>query len=591
MEKVIDNLSRFRNWLDASQLDAFIIPHDDEFLGESIPEKNERLRWITGFTGSEGVVVVTSRRAAIFTDGRYTIQVGNQVPTSEFELYPLVAKKYLEWLVSTLPAGGRVGFDPKTHRATWLAFIKKNLKKEYQLVPSSENPIDSLWSDRPTQNSSKIMLVPDSISGQSSQEKRGKVASRLRTMAADVGLITQLDSICWLLNVRGSDIPRAPVILSYLFMSSSGKIDFFLDEERIPAGFLSHVGDNITVHSPPQINNYLLELKGKSVLFDASNSNAWFQIQLKDVEADIVDGEDPCSLLKSVKNPTELTGMKECHMRDGVAMVSFLHYLKKRVDEDVFLDEVVLSDRLENFRRQDPNFIDLSFDTISAVGSNAAMCHYDSSITPINLEKNTFYLVDSGGHYRNGTTDITRTISIGSPSAEMKKFFTLVLKGHIALATARFPYGTCGYQLDVLARQYLWSEGYDFDHGTGHGVGHCLSVHEGPQQIGKLPKRATLLPGMVVSNEPGYYCKDKFGIRIENLELIKEVKVSGEKATLGLEPLTRCPIDITAIDHSLLDIHERDWINVYHEKVWTDLVPLIEKKDVKYWLEHSTRPI
>lgn len=587
-----DNVHKLRSWLENNQLDAFIIPHEDEFLGEYLPAHNERLEWISGFTGSAGVAVITKTNAAIFVDGRYTVQVTKQAPKDCFEYHHLIEEPFLDWVQQQLPHGSAIGFDPKMHRAGWLTAAQQKLAPDFTLSPVTQNPIDVLWEDRPEPQLSAMVLMADKVAGKSSQQKRAEIASQLHKQNADCAILTQLDSICWLLNIRGLDVSRLPVILSHAIIHNSGNVDFFIDENRLAEGFYEHVGSGVSVHTPKTLEDALTSLSGKNVLLDTSSSNAWFKLQLQNNGITIIEADDPCSLPKAAKNASEISGMKDCHIKDGAAMAKFLCWLDKQVANGLLLDEATLADQLEVFRREEPTLVDLSFDTISAAGSNAAMCHYNhiNQPKPGELSLNSLYLVDSGAHYSNGTTDITRTIAIGTPSDDMKRLFTLVLKGHIALASARFPQGTSGHQLDSLARQHLWQYGYDFDHGTGHGVGHCLSVHEGPQRISKAPNAVALLPGMVTSNEPGYYREDQFGIRIENLELVTEIETSGDSTMLGFYPLTRCPIDVRAIETSLLSPQEIDWLNHYHRQVWHDVSPLVAG-EVKDWLKAATNAI
>ncbi|MDC0612230.1 aminopeptidase P family protein [Vibrio sp.] len=589
---ITDNLKKLRNWLSESQLDAFIVPHEDEYLGEYLPEHNERLEWVSGFTGSAGAAIVTQDNAAIFVDGRYTVQVTKQTPAACFEYHHLIDEPYLDWLKEQLPSGAKIGFDPKMHRASWVNRAQEVLAPEYELHPVAANPIDLLWENRPEPTLSDMVLMPDETSGKSSKDKRASIANLLKEKGADSAVLTQLDSIGWLLNIRGLDVARLPVILSHAIIYQSGDVDYFIDESRIADGFHEHVGTGVKICAPDSLTQALEAMNGKKVILDTSSSNAWFKLQLQNNGVTIIDIADPCTLPKAAKNRAELTGMKACHIRDGAAMAQFLCWLDGQVEKNSELDEATLSDQLEAFRRQDPTLVDLSFDTISAAATNAAMCHYNhiNQPKPGVLSLNSLYLVDSGGHYQDGTTDITRTVAIGTPTDEMKTLFTLVLKGHIALASAKFPAGTSGHQLDALARQYLWANGYDFDHGTGHGVGHCLSVHEGPQRISKAPNSVALLPGMVVSNEPGYYRENEFGIRIENLELVVDVETTGDKNMRGFEALTRCPIDKRAIQKELLTGSEITWLNQYHEQVWHDVSPLVEG-DVKEWLRNATSTI
>ena len=405
-------------------------------------------------------------------------------------------------------------------------------------------------------------------------------------------MITALDSICWLLNVRGLDVSRLPVLLSHAILHSDSSVEYFLDPARLPAEFDAHVGSGVTVHHPEALQARLETLTGKNVLVDPATSNAWFKLVLQNAGASVVSKADPCLMPKAAKNAVEIAGMKACHIRDGVAMSKFLSWLDAEVVAGNLHDEAALADKLEAFRSEDPTLMDLSFDTISAAGGNAAMCHYnhENQPEPGKLELNTLYLVDSGGQYLDGTTDITRTIAIGQPSQEMIKQFTLALKGHIGVARARFPKGTRGYQIDTLARQHLWAEGYDYDHGTGHGVGHFLSVHEGPASISKKQIDVPLTEGMVLSNEPGYYRADAFGIRIENLELVVETPTNGDFPVLSFESLTRCPIDKRNINVDMLTRPELAWLNDYHQKVWDEISPLVEG-NVKEWLRQATLPV
>ncbi|RBM29110.1 aminopeptidase P family protein [Vibrio tarriae] len=586
-------LAEFRAWLQSQQLDAFIIPHEDEYLGEYVPEHNERLHWLTGFTGSAGAAIVASKHAAIFVDGRYTVQVRKQVSAELFEYRHLIEEPYLSWLVQTLPQGSKVGYDPRMHRGSWLTQAQKQLASKLELIPVTANPIDSLWADRPTPVVSAMRLMPLTSVGQHSLEKRQSIASTLRDKNVDCVVLTELDSIAWLLNIRGLDVSRLPVLLSHAIVHNDSSVDFFFDPSRLATDFTAHVAGTVRVHHPAKLEAQLRQLSGRRVMLDSATSNAWFTLTLQNAGAELHNEADPCLLPKAAKNSTEIAGMRACHIRDGAAMVQFLAWLDDEVANGRLHNEAELAERLEAFRRQDPTLVDLSFDTISAAGTNAAMCHYNhqNQPEPGQLSMDSLYLVDSGGQYLDGTTDITRTVAIGQISAEMKQQFTLVLKGHIALARARFPKGTTGSQLDVLARQHLWAQGYDYDHGTGHGVGHFLSVHEGPQRIAKVHNSVALRPGMVLSNEPGYYRADAFGIRIENLELVTEFATQGDFSVLGFESLTRCPIDKRAIEVNLLTKPELHWLNQYHQKVWDEVSPLIKEAHVREWLQQATSPL
>ncbi|HDU8574747.1 TPA: aminopeptidase P family protein [Vibrio parahaemolyticus] len=590
-----DTLSRvnaIREWLAQHNIDALLIPHEDEYLGEYVPAHNERLHWLTGFTGSAGAAVITQHKAAIFVDGRYTVQVTKQVPNELFEYRHLIEEPALDWIQDNLTANASVAIDPRMHSSAWLDMAQAKLAGKLELNILSSNPIDELWHDRPAPVVSDVRLMPTKAVGQSSESKRKEIAQLVAKAGADSAVITALDSICWLLNVRGLDVSRLPVLLSHAILHADSSVEYFLDPARLPAEFAAHVGTGVTVHHPEALQSRLEAMSGKKVLLDPAISNAWFKLVLQNAGASVIAAADPCLMPKAAKNEVEIAGMKACHIRDGVAMSKFLCWLDAEVAAGNLHDEATLADRLEAFRKEDPTLMDLSFDTISAAGGNAAMCHYnhENQPEPGKLELNTLYLVDSGGQYLDGTTDITRTIAIGQPSAEMIKQFTLALKGHIGVARARFPKGTRGYQIDTLARQHLWAEGYDYDHGTGHGVGHFLSVHEGPASISKKQIDVPLTEGMVLSNEPGYYRADAFGIRIENLELVVETPTNGDFPVLSFESLTRCPIDKRNINVDMLTRPELAWLNDYHQKVWEQISPLVEG-EVKEWLREATLPL
>ncbi|HBC3450765.1 TPA: aminopeptidase P family protein [Vibrio parahaemolyticus] len=590
-----DTLSRvnaIREWLAQHNIDALLIPHEDEYLGEYVPAHNERLHWLTGFTGSAGAAVITQHKAAIFVDGRYTVQVTKQVPSELFEYRHLIEEPALDWIQDNLTANASVAIDPRMHSSAWLDMAQVKLAGKLELNILSSNPIDELWHDRPAPVVSDVRLMPTEAVGQSSESKRKEIAQLVAKAGADSAVITALDSICWLLNVRGLDVSRLPVLLSHAILHADSSVEYFLDPARLPAEFAAHVGTGVTVHHPEALQSRLEVMSGKKVLLDPAISNAWFKLVLQNAGASVIAAADPCLMPKAAKNEVEIAGMKACHIRDGVAMSKFLCWLDAEVAAGNLHDEATLADRLEAFRKEDPTLMDLSFDTISAAGGNAAMCHYnhENQPEPGKLELNTLYLVDSGGQYLDGTTDITRTIAIGQPSAEMIKQFTLALKGHIGVARARFPKGTRGYQIDTLARQHLWAEGYDYDHGTGHGVGHFLSVHEGPASISKKQIDVPLTEGMVLSNEPGYYRADAFGIRIENLELVVETPTNGDFPVLSFESLTRCPIDKRNINVDMLTRPELAWLNDYHQKVWEQISPLVDG-EVKEWLREATLPL
>lgn len=585
-----EKVALIKKWLKSNNFDAIIVPYEDEYLSEYLPAANKRLAWLTGFTGSAGWAVVAEKKSAIFVDGRYTIQAKNQVTGSLFDHEVLGQLSAADWLIQNFSSeeNVRVAFDPKCHSSQWLVTTENALNEHIHLIPLENNPIDLFWEERPKRKKTTVRLLDQAMAGQSSYAKTKMIIETLNRHDAQAAIITQPDSICWLMNVRGDDVPHLPVVLSTAIAHKNGSIDWFLDPSCVPNNFADHCNTNINIFHPDELKHRLQFLHKTTVLLDKKNSNAWFSLQLNELHVKILDVEDPCLLPKACKNATEVEGMKDCHVRDGVAMVKFLTWFDEQINAGNLLNEGQLAVRLSQFRQEDPTLVDLSFSTISAAGANAAMCHYNhlDQAKPANLTLNQFYLVDSGGQYLNGTTDITRTLAVGTLSDPMKKLFTLTLKGHIALSKAVFPQGTTGHQIDAFARQYLWAEGFDYNHGTGHGVGCFLNVHEGPQRISKAVNTQPLLPGMVVSNEPGYYRDEAFGIRIENLELVVEKFSHAQTTFYGFEPLSRCPIDKRCIDVGLLSEDEKTWLNQYHQKVWQDLSPHLDEK-VRLWLEQA----
>ncbi|MFT4820395.1 MAG: Xaa-Pro aminopeptidase [Candidatus Pseudothioglobus sp.] len=588
MQHIESRLQAVRGDMQGSNLDAFWVPRADEYLGEYVPEHNERLRWISGFKGSAGHVIVLRDRAAIFVDGRYTVQVRQQVAASCFEYHHLIETPPLAWLCKALPMGARVGVDARLHsfndfRVLQVAFAKAQI----ELVALTHNPIDRHWHDRPQPVLRSALMLSADFTGEASMLKRQRIGAAVKAAGADVAIIAQLDAIAWLLNIRGTDVPHLPVILGTAILNVNGGLCFFTNPQKIPEEITEHAGDGVSIMAEADLVSALTALgeTDMSVLVDPQVVNAFCVLALQEAGCRIVEAEDPVLLPKAQKNFVELDGMRACHQRDGAAVSRFLHWIETEVATGKLHDEGVLADRLALFRRESNELRDLSFDTISAAGANGAMCHYNhlNNDQPGVLEMNNLYLVDSGGQYPDGTTDVTRTVAIGAPSAEHRNRFTLVLKGHIALASAVFPRGTTGVQLDVLARQFLWRAGLDYDHGTSHGVGSYLNVHEGPQRIGKTTGgggAVALLPGMVLSNEPGYYKNDCYGIRCENLM----ITVKRADGMLAFETITLAPFDARLIDVSLLSQGELAWINQYHQRVAEHIAPLLPTADADWLL-------
>lgn len=593
MTETAGRLAAVRELMAQRDYDALVVPRADEYLGEYLPAHNERLRWLTGFNGSSGTAIILRDRAAIFVDGRYTVQVRAEVPAELFEYHHLVEEPHAPWLAGKLSSGARVACDPRLHSLSWFRETRQTLTDAgLELVADSDNLVDQCWHGRPPPLVHQAMLLDERYTGESSVDKRRRIAGQVAEQGCDAALVFAPDSVSWLLNIRGRDIPCLPVVQSFAMLAANGDVTLFIEPGRVPEGLAEHVGPGLRVLAESEAATELAAYRGRSVLADPATANAWTQLALQQGGATLVPAQDPVLLPRACKNPVELQGTRDAHIRDAVAEIRFLAWLDAEVAAGRLHDEASLADRLLSFRRLGEHFHESSFDTISAAGPNAAMCHYNHrNGTPAALTMNSVYLVDSGGQYTDGTTDITRTVAIGDPGAEVRRMFTLVLKGHIALDQARFPPGTTGTQLDVLARQYLWAQGYDYDHGTGHGVGVFLSVHEAPQRISKQPASVALQPGMIISNEPGYYRDGEYGIRCENLVVVREAEdAGGDRPMLAFEAITLVPFDRRLLDISLLTEVERDWIDRYHQRVVAEVGPLLEGAD-RDWLLRSTRPL
>lgn len=590
----VSRLAALRAELKRRGLDGFVVPRADEHQGEYVPRRSQRLAWLTGFGGSAGLAIVLADRAAIFIDGRYTLAVRAQVDTAAFVPQQIPEQSPESWIAENLSPAAKLGFDP------WLQtvdgrerFARACQRAGGEFVPVDSNPVDAVWPDRPPAPIAPMLPQPDAFSGESSEAKRTRIGLAVKAKDADVALITAPDSIAWLLNVRGGDVPRTPFALGFALLHDDGHVDLYMDRRKVPDRTLAWLGNAVTL-APPEALGPALDALGrtdKRVLIETSTAPVWAASRLQAANVPLVHGADPVALPKARKNAVELEGIRRAHHRDGGAVSRFLAWLS-RESKGGKLREIEVSDRLQALRQETGELRDLSFDTISGAGPNGAIVHYHASAaTERTLELGNLYLVDSGAQYRDGTTDITRTVAVGTPSVEMRDRFTRVLKGHIALAMARFPVGTTGSQLDALARYALWQAGLDYDHGTGHGVGAYLSVHEGPHRISKTVSTVALQPGMIVSNEPGYYKTGAYGIRIENLIAVREAQIDGaDRAYLEFETLTLAPIDLACVEPGLLTDAERKWLNDYHNRVRETVGPTVDEA-TRTWLTEATRAI
>ncbi len=587
------HLPRLRKALKAQGLDGFIVPHEDEWQNEYVPSAYDRLAWATGFTGSAGAAVVFENEAAIFTDGRYTLQVRAQVDGDLYQYRDLVDGGPALYIRERAPRGARIGYDPKLHSPDSLDRLRSAADAAgAQLVAVTQNPIDAIWDDRPAIPAAKVEPYAETYSGESAASKRHRLGEALAKDGAEATVITSPASLAWLFNVRGGDVARTPLPLGEAILHADGAADLFLADEKVTPELRSWLGNEVAVRRSEDLAPALKALGGKKVRLDPSTASAWYFEQLREAGAEIVRGQDPVMLPRACKNAAEIEGSRTAHRRDGAAVSRFLHWVATE-GQSGKVQEIEACEKLESFRAATGALKDLSFDSISGAGPNGAIVHYRvTKKTNRKLARGSLFLIDSGGQYLDGTTDITRTVAIGRASPEMKDRFTRVLKGHIALSRVRFPKGTTGHQLDALARMSLWEAGLDYDHGTGHGVGVYLGVHEGPQRIAKLVNTQPLEPGMIVSNEPGYYKTGAYGIRIENLQVVTpaaEIE-GGERPMLGFETLTLAPIARELIVKKLLSKEELAWVDAYHARVWAEIGPQLDG-EAKVWLEQATKPL
>ncbi len=592
-------VAALRARFDDLEIDGFLVPRADEFQGEYVPACAERLSWLTGFTGSAGVALITRNEAVVFVDGRYTTQLAQQVDAATFAPGDLVGEPPHKWLATRAMPGFRLGIDPWLHSGSEVSRLEATLaERGGALVMLSSNPVDALWTDRPAPPMGAVAVQQESHAGTPAADKIRQIAALVSEKGAAGVLISDPSSVAWIFNIRGSDVPHTPHPLARAIIAADGKAQLFIEEGKIGPEAHAHLSGLCTRFSPADLLPRLSELAsgGEKILVDGDTTSAALQRAIKAAGGVLVETQDPARLPRAVKNAVELRGSADAHIQDGVAMVRFLHWLDGQ--QPGTITEIGAVKELEAFRARTGESLqnplkDVSFDTISGAGEHGAIMHYRvTTETNRTLHPGELFLIDSGAQYVNGTTDITRTVAIGAVPEEQKRFFTLVLKGMIAISTARFPKGTRGCDLDPLARIALWKAGADFAHGTGHGVGSYLSVHEGPQRIARLSTQE-FLPGMILSNEPGYYRPGAFGIRIENLIYVTEARPveGGDLPMMGFETLTWCPVDRRLILKDLLVAEELAWLNQYHATVFEKLSPVLGAGEVLKWLEQATQPL
>jgi len=580
-------------------IDGFLVPRADEYQSEYVPESAERLSWLTGFTGSAGMALVTQKEAVVFVDGRYVTQVAEQVDGSVFTPGDLVNEPPHLWLRSHAPQGFRLGIDPWLHGGQEVKRLEKALEEiGGSLVLLPENPLDTAWVDRPAEPLGAVAVQQEAHAGKSAAEKIAEIAAGLKAKNIAAALIADPSSVAWIFNIRGGDVAHTPHPLSRALVAADGKAELFIDERKLGDEARTHLQQLTSIKQPAalieRIGAYAAD--GGRILVDPELTALALITAIESAGGVVVEGTDPARLPRAIKNAVELKGSADAHVQDGVAMVEFLYWLDQAKPGS--LTEIQAVEALEAARArvgqnlQNP-LRDVSFDSIAGAGEHAAIMHYRvTRQSDRKIEEGELFLIDSGAQYINGTTDITRTVAIGDVPEDRKRFFTLVLKGMIGISTARFPKGTRGCDLDPLARIALWKAGGDFAHGTGHGVGSYLSVHEGPQRISRLATQE-LLPGMILSNEPGYYRPGHYGIRIENLIFVREAEeiAGGDMPMRSFETLTWCPIDRRLVVASLLTEEELEWLNAYHVTVREKLLPLITDAAVRAWLEAATAPV
>jgi Xaa-Pro aminopeptidase len=586
------NLPMLRAELARAGVGGLYLPHDDEYLNEYLPEANERLAWATGFTGSAGAALIFAKSAVVFVDGRYTLQAGQQLDARLFETVDLADPGPWTWLSRQSLAGEVIGYDPHTISPDALQRLAEAADKAGAKVKAIANPVDAAWKNRPPEPARPVLGRSLEHAGEPSPDKRARIGKAIAEQGADATVLTSPATLAWLFNIRGGDVACTPLPLGRAILFADGTAELFLRPDKAPPELGAHLGNEVSLRPISELSHRLAKLSGKTVSLDPSLASAWFFDTVEAAGARVIRAPDPCALPRARKNAAEIAGMRAAHVRDGAALARFLRWV------DVFgatgeVSEIDAAKRLESLREETGELRDLSFFSISGAGPNGAVIHYRPSVaTDRKLTPGSLYLIDSGGQYLDGTTDVTRTLAIGEPTPEMCDRYTRVLKGHIALSRVRFPKGTTGSALDALARLALWDIGLDYEHGTGHGVGCYLGVHEGPHRIAKAPNTVPLEPGMVVSNEPGYYKPGAFGIRIENLQVVTEPRdlPGGEKPMMCFETLTLAPLDRRLIITGLLSPEEWTWVDRYHARVLAEIGPRLDGED-RAWLETACRAL
>jgi Xaa-Pro aminopeptidase len=594
----VERVARLRVELARRGLDGFLVPRADEHQGEYVAKRSERLSWLTGFTGSAGAALVLADRALLFVDGRYTLQAREQADGGTFAIESLIENPPAKWLEQNAALGTRIGFDPWLHTLGDARALKKALEKRgATLVAVGDNPVDAIWDDQPDAPAAPVEIHSESLAGELATDKLKRMAAAVKDAGADCAVLTDPASLAWAFNIRGGDVPHTPLALGFAIVAAEGLPAIYLDPKKLGIEQRAYLTQLADLRAPDDLTSDLAALaaNGGRVALDPSLAAEKLRLVVEEAGGKVVESLDPARLPRATKNATELAGSRAAHRRDGAAVAKFLAWLERQ--ESVRLDEISVAKKLEELRRRTGEetqmpLRDISFDTISGAGPNGAIIHYR-----VNLKSNRklaageLFLLDSGGQYRDGTTDITRTVALGTPTAEMRRNATLVLKGMIGISMLRFPAGTRGMDIDAVARMALWKAGLDYAHGTGHGVGSYLAVHEGPQRIAKTGTEK-LLAGMILSNEPGYYKEGAYGIRLENLIVVTDAQkiAGGDIAMHGFETLTLAPFDRRLVDVDLLTAEERDWLDAYHARVLAEIGPMVDGETLR-WLEKACAPL